>query len=254
MKIFAISGKAGSGKDYTAALMKSRFEESGKKALVIHYADLLKFLCKMLFGWDGKKDEKGRQLLQYVGTDVVRRKEPDFWVEFIVKILKLFNDNWDYVIIPDCRFPNEIDGLSDFDVVSVRIRRPYYDNGLSAEAQHHVSELALDDYSFDEILVNCGTQKYKETVFAFADKFVKADTSLSEFERHFWEKVERFRTHPKYNQFRETADAFAKANRGSDIDARQKSEDFMSLIIVSSIQDIKAWLDGDAELSWTFID
>ena len=31
MKIFAISGKAGSGKDYTAALMKSRFEESGKR-------------------------------------------------------------------------------------------------------------------------------------------------------------------------------------------------------------------------------
>ena len=105
MKIVCISGKAQHGKDTTAKLLEETLEAQGNRVLIAHYGDLVKYVCKTFFGWDGKKDEKGRTLLQRVGTDKIRAVSPDYWVDFIVSILDIFCDEWDYVLIPDTRFP-----------------------------------------------------------------------------------------------------------------------------------------------------
>ena len=101
MRVICISGQAGAGKDTVGQIMKEQLERQGKSVLITHNADLLKYLCRTLFDWDGQKDEAGRSLLQYVGTDVVRKQRPDFWVNFLISIFDLFGDNWDYAIIPD---------------------------------------------------------------------------------------------------------------------------------------------------------
>ena len=159
MKVFAISGHAQNGKDTVAGMMASKLTEDGNKVLVAHYADLLKYICRTYFGWNGEKDERGRHILQYVGTDVVRQKAPDFWVDFIVSILTLFDSAWDYVIIPDSRFPNEIDKLKQegFDVQYLRVVRPNFISPLTPEQQKHPSETALDDVTPDFTVVNDGT-------------------------------------------------------------------------------------------------
>ncbi len=156
MTVVCFSGKARHGKDTAAGYMKEILEARGNSVLVTHYADLLKYVCQMFFDWDGIKDDHGRELLQSIGTDVIRRKDPDFWVRFLVQVLHLFPDEWDYVLIPDARFPNEIDGMWDagFDTVHVRIVRPDFDNGLTAEQQNHISEIALDDREPDYDLIN----------------------------------------------------------------------------------------------------
>lgn len=156
LKIFAIAGKARHGKDTVASMIKNNLESKGYKVLITHYADLLKFICKSLFDWDGKKNAYGRQLLQYVGTDVIRKQAPDYWVNYIIDMLHFFGDNWDYVMIADCRFPNEIDLLkANFEnVCSIRVIRPNFDNGLSIEQQSHLSETALDKYDYDLVIYN----------------------------------------------------------------------------------------------------
>ena len=155
MKVITISAKAKSGKDFCANLIKQKLESRGNKVLITHYADLLKYICKTFFGWDGKKNMEGRTLLQYVGTDVIRQKNPDYWVNFLIEIFNLFPDEWDYVLIPDTRFPNENDLMKEyFDVTTVRVTRPNYDNGLTEEQQKHESEIALDDYNFDYRITN----------------------------------------------------------------------------------------------------
>lgn len=158
-KIFCISGKAQNGKDTSALLIKDELEAKGKSVLIIHYADLLKFICKSFFGWNGEKDVKGRTLLQYVGTEIIRTKEPDFWVDFINKILNFFDDKWDYIIIPDTRFPNEITKLiSDNSMVfHIRVIRPGFDSPLTKQQQQHISETALDDFKTEFILTNDGS-------------------------------------------------------------------------------------------------
>lgn len=156
LKIFAVSGKARHGKDTVADMIKNNLENKEHKVLVTHYADLLKFICKSLFNWDGEKNAYGRQILQYVGTDIIRKQSPDYWVNYIIDMLNFFGDNWDYVIIADCRFPNEIDLLkANFeDVCSIRVIRPNFDNGLSIEQQSHLSETALDNYDYDLVIYN----------------------------------------------------------------------------------------------------
>lgn len=157
MKVYVISGHAQNGKDTTGAMLKDCFERAGKKVLIVHYADLLKFICKTFFGWNGEKDEAGRTLLQHVGTDVIRKKTPDLWVNFVIYILSAF-DAWDCVIIPDARFPNEIHNLitAGFDVTHIRVIRGGFDNGLTEEQKNHPSETALDFYPADYCLHNNG--------------------------------------------------------------------------------------------------
>lgn len=159
MKIILISGKARHGKDSLATFMKEDLERYNKKVLIAHYADLLKFICINYFNWDGKKNIEGRQLLQYVGTDKIRAVDPDMWVMFIIKILKIFPDNWDYVLIPDCRFVNEVKimQLNFNDVKIVRIYRPNFINDLTEEQRNSESETALDNYTFDYIVCNDST-------------------------------------------------------------------------------------------------
>ncbi len=176
MKVICISGKAQHGKDTTAAFLEQRLKERGDRVLVTHYADLLKYICKSYFGWDGVKDERGRQILQYVGTDVIRKKAPSYWVDFVCSILKMFDDEWDWVIIPDTRFPNEVEIMkSNFDAMHLRVVRPFYESPLTAEQQNHPSEIALDDYIPDWYIENTGSEEdlkvtintlFKEAIYA----------------------------------------------------------------------------------------
>lgn len=156
MKVILISGKAQNGKDTTAQLICEELKNGGHKVLLTHYADLLKFICKEYFGWNGEKDEQGRQILQYVGTDVIRKKNPSYWVDFVTSLLKLFKDEWEYVIIPDCRFPNEIDcvKLAGFDTIHLRVVRPNFKSPLTPEQQQHPSETALDCVTADYLMLN----------------------------------------------------------------------------------------------------
>lgn len=156
MQVILFSGKARSGKDTTADILKDLMEQDNKKVLIAHYADLLKYICGTFFGWNGIKNEEGRNLLQRVGTDVIRKVNPDFWVNFLSDILLMFPDEWDYVLIPDCRFPNEIQNmkhsLSNVNIFTIRITRLDYESELTKEQQEHISETALDNYQFDYYL------------------------------------------------------------------------------------------------------
>lgn len=158
MKVILISGKAQHGKDTVSGFLRDGLKSNSKKVLVTHYADLLKYICTNYFGWNGIKDDNGRHLLQYVGTDVIRKKNPSMWVDFVSTILKYFRDSWEYVIIPDCRFPNEITNMKDsgFDTVHIRVVRSEFNSPLTEEQQQHESETALDNTQPDILIENSG--------------------------------------------------------------------------------------------------
>lgn len=159
MKVICISGKAQNGKDTTAGIIRGELEADGFRVLVAHYADLVRYISKTFFGWNGEKDEVGRTLLQYVGTDIVRSKQPDYWVDFIISVLNFFPSEWDYVLIPDCRFNNEIECMKNagFDTLHIRVVRQNFTSPLTEEQQQHPSETALDDTIPDAYINNYGT-------------------------------------------------------------------------------------------------
>lgn len=168
MNIILISGKARHGKDTVGEMLGQYFDDHKKTWVRAAYGDAVKFVAKTYFHWDGQKDEAGRRLLQWVGTDKVRHENPDFWTDFVINLLDAFYNEWENVIITDCRFPNEIQKVkdhfldkkrfSDARVLHFRVVRPDYDNGLTDEQKSHPSETALDTYTkIDRLLDNFGT-------------------------------------------------------------------------------------------------
>lgn len=154
-RIFLISGYAQSGKDSAADILQLLLtKESNKKVLILHYADYLKFIASTYMGWDGEKDEKGRTLLQTLGTDKVRiaLHQPLFWAEKVCDIIEILYDDFDYFIVPDCRYQNEIHypmAIFPNKITTIRIGREFYDNNLTIEQKNHISETELSNYPHD---------------------------------------------------------------------------------------------------------
>jgi len=153
--IIGVSGKAESGKDFCANIMQEYLENNGYKSIILHYGDYLKYICKMYFGWNGEKDEEGRKILQHVGTDLIRAKYPTYWVDSMLRTILILEDIYDYFIIPDTRFPNEIlvPIAAEFDIKTVLVTRPNHVNKLTEEQKNHLSETSLDGFSFDYTII-----------------------------------------------------------------------------------------------------
>jgi len=155
-QIFLISGKAQGGKDSTANFLKQKLPG---KSLIIHNADYLKYIAKEYMGWNGLKDDQGRQLLQWLGTDKIRLglKKPLFWVDKTCEVIEILEDTYDYFIVSDVRFVNEVflpQARFPRCVTTIRVERLNFFNGLSDEQQKHLSEVDLDNFTFDYRIVS----------------------------------------------------------------------------------------------------
>jgi hypothetical protein len=178
-KVISFSGHALSGKTTSAEILREFLEEDGFKVCLINYADLLKFYAKQYFGWDGKKDFNGRSLLQILGTERVRYNEPNYWVDSVIGFTELFKNDFDYFLISDARFANELERWRDYkiSIIKVLVERLNFDNGLSPEQKNHASEIALDNYKyFDwEIISESGVDNLRKEVEMFYQANWKVD-------------------------------------------------------------------------------
>lgn len=172
--IFTFSGKAQHGKDESAKILKQIIESHGKTALVISYADYLKHLARQYFGWDGNKDEKGRALLQNIGTEKVRTKFPNFWVNIAIGVAQIFEDDYDYVLISDCRYPNEIHRWLEegYTVISTHVTRLNFVNCLTDNQKNHSSETSLDNFPFSVRLQAETVDALKEEIRHKLERFI----------------------------------------------------------------------------------
>ena len=158
-QVFLISGKAYHGKDSTAKFLKDKLPEG--KTLILHYADYLKLIAKMYLGWSGQKDEEGRNILQWLGTERVRLelKRPLFWVKSVCDAIEITSDKYDYFCVPDCRFPNEVyypKAAFSGKVTTIKVVRTNFASTLTEEQKRHPSEVALNGFVFDYTIESVG--------------------------------------------------------------------------------------------------
>lgn len=79
----------------------------------------------------------GREVLQYFGTDIIRKMCDNAWVNATINKIK--NDNVKLALITDGRFPNEINAINNIGGKTIRLLR---DIGKD----NHISETILDNY------------------------------------------------------------------------------------------------------------
>jgi hypothetical protein len=156
-QIFLISGNAESGKDTTANLMMNMLYG---KSVKTSFAFYLKIIAQTYFGWNGEKDEDGRQLLQWLGTDIIHEiLGREFHVKRICEDIKIIQNTYDYVFIPDTRFKHEIfytKAMFPYNVTTIRVHRPNHQNKLTEEQRNHISEVDLKNFLHDYHIDNVG--------------------------------------------------------------------------------------------------
>ena len=158
--IIQLLGQARSGKDWTASQLKTYFESQGKSVEIMSYAAPMKRIAATLFGisleqLDVAKNNPAtypiycgeygrdyletdfRQFLQRLGNDAIK---PEFGDDVWAKLAKANIDKStaDIIIIPDCRFPVE---LNEVGGTTVRIV-----NNSLPPPMNHPSELELLNY------------------------------------------------------------------------------------------------------------
>lgn len=165
MKIIMISGKSASGKDTFASILRDELESKNKTVITIHFGDLVKYFAKEYYEWNGAKDEKGRALLQKIGTHQLRRMFPTYWGKVVSQFLASATHDFDYAIIPDWRFINELEMIDKYnsDILTIRINRynpdgsAYVNPNMNSRQANHISECQLDNFNFEWIVDNIGT-------------------------------------------------------------------------------------------------
>ena len=87
-----------------------------------------------------------REFLQYFGTDVCRHIKDTVWVDNCID--RMVNSGTELAIVPDIRFPNEVEAIQRAGGKVIRLTR-------SPHEDQHASETALNDYDgFDHVIDN----------------------------------------------------------------------------------------------------
>jgi len=121
----AFTGPAGAGKTTLAEAVAKELSKQGITVLILPFAKPLKEFALRL-GWNGKKDQKGRQLLQLLGTDIGRNLIDDnIWVKHWANEVEGFvakqNAKKIVVLCDDLRFNNEAKAILDRDGTIINI-------------------------------------------------------------------------------------------------------------------------------------
>jgi hypothetical protein len=93
-----------------------------------------------------------REVLQYVGTELFRKMNPEIWASATIR--KIQKDKPIVAVIKDVRFPNEVDAIHELNGVVLRLNRSPYKNEDSHSSENLLSEENYDWNNFNLIINN----------------------------------------------------------------------------------------------------
>ena len=167
MKIFVIGGKAKCGKNTFGEYLREQLKDYGYKPCVMHITEPLYTYARNYFEYDPKNDEKPREFLQKMGTEIIRDKlgKEDFLLNRLYEDIEILENFFDTFIITDARLINEFLSFKAKydDVVTIKLKRKNYDKNLTEEEKEHVTEREIANYNdFDYVIENTGLKSLKE--------------------------------------------------------------------------------------------
>lgn len=100
----------------------------------------------------GKTLNNVREMLQFIGTDLIRKYNTDWHVN---RVRQMIDTNYDYVL-DDVRFPNEKKMIEDLGGTCWFVTRSTFDN-----VSNHESEISITWHNcWNKVIVNDGTLHY----------------------------------------------------------------------------------------------
>ena len=169
-----IAGRMGSGKNY----LSEKLRDQRSNVILLSFAYKLKSMLAKLFDTtvkelDTLKDAHGtihfrrksiilhnhkieisglmRRCMQWLGTDVVRNIDIDYWVKCMINKIRQYEDQDVIICIKDWRFINEYEKLEK--QFPEKIIKIWIEGGRDKEGKHQ-SEWALQSYPMDHYIEN----------------------------------------------------------------------------------------------------
>jgi len=152
--VIGITGLARSGKDTVADMLVGQYG-----FYKIGMADPIYKIAREYYGWDGQKDDRGRKLLQDIGT-IGREYNENVWVNYtkatindiICKSHFITSRRTVRIIVCGVRYQNEVDLVRSYD--SNQLWRVEGRGGLNGEVAGHSSEQYINEFKADQIIDN----------------------------------------------------------------------------------------------------
>jgi len=128
------------GKDTFASMLSGELMyNKGLRVAIRSFARPLKVQAAQIYGWAGLEvpevyEQKATEYLREVTLPAIGKTPREIWIEFGMKMREIYPDTWldillkdennidyDVIIIPDTRFPNECTGILDHNGLLYRI-------------------------------------------------------------------------------------------------------------------------------------
>lgn len=163
MRVVGIAAKAGGGKDTAYELLKESLEERDFKVTKLSFAKKLKDCLSIMLTWDRERLEHDfnykegntlddgtldpacellgmtrREVMQIFGTEACRDGlHKDIWIICLKLAIKNGEyDEYDYGVLTDCRFTNELNFVRDMDGILIRLERTGDGETLTNKVDH----------------------------------------------------------------------------------------------------------------------
>lgn len=162
-KVILVNGYKRSGKDYVSQIIKSELEKRDKSVSTIAFADAMKNILSSTFKLDveelddlknnpdhlfsvdgGITEYNMRTIIVNFGQVIKQLFGSYFWRDIVIKYIK--ENEFDYVIVTDFRFPDEyIDGYC-----------VYIKNDDIEQDKSEITENSMNDWEYDFVIDNTG--------------------------------------------------------------------------------------------------
>jgi hypothetical protein len=209
-----------------------------------------------------------REALQYVGTEVLRKYDPDFHVKATKKRLKRGN-----YVFDDTRFPNELRMLKKKGATCIFVMRP----GNFKDCSNHDSEISLRRQDFKYVLLNTSTkqallQKFKVFLSCLNDPVMRGrDVRDDAFSKATPESAYWMGILSQTAKFKKRSNHYALSIHVEDAVLSKKLHSFLKTnksVIANHylLEDLKWWnmqpngehgvpdaIQGDNELIWCWM-
>lgn len=178
--LLGVAGGFGSGKSEVINIIKNI--HGANKVTNIKFAQPLYDLQRMIQEYLDLPRKKDRSLLQLLGTEWGRKKNPDIWVEMFLKNVEKYKGFYDVIICDDLRYINEFNALKDRGFILAKINRPVQDRlpYLYEGDEKHSSENDLSevtDSEYDYFIENNST--YDDFVYVVSEMFMDIKENLN---------------------------------------------------------------------------
>ena len=183
-KIILIAGRARTGKNQIAEYIKEYYEKTKKKVVISPYTKYLKSYIEEITNQKIKEENKPRDLLQQISSEIIKKElgMQNFFINRQIEDIKIYSYFMDVIIIPDVRFPNEIDIIKEkfSNVISIGVKRKNFISPLTKKQQEDITETALDDYhNYDFEVENDEKSKLKNSILEIIKRLEKGTIKMN---------------------------------------------------------------------------